>query len=198
MSADIWRHRFLQRWIALFAHSPATKLLWKTQTSFVVGLWFRLGRSKCIWCLAVCLWFIEEHPLSSFYFHICYILCRSFPLVTWAKTGRCIISTKLTDLILISAVLDGTQIFTCCNCGKVSGKHQQPQQDFSRILSRIFYLKSRIPSRQKSRIRLYVEHYPPVPTLGWRNMTSSCGIFLSMFQVHELEWHDLGNPWQIC
>ena len=28
----------LLRWIALFAYSPATKLLWKTQTSFVVGL----------------------------------------------------------------------------------------------------------------------------------------------------------------
>ena len=33
-------HKFLQRWIALFAHSPVTKLLWKTQTSFVVGLGF--------------------------------------------------------------------------------------------------------------------------------------------------------------
>ena len=31
-------NNFLQRWIALFAHSPVTKLLWKTQTSFVVGL----------------------------------------------------------------------------------------------------------------------------------------------------------------
>ena len=41
-------NNFLQRWIALFAHSPVTKLLWKTQTSFVVGLWFLLGRSRCI------------------------------------------------------------------------------------------------------------------------------------------------------
>ena len=112
----------------------------------------------------MCLWFVEEHPLSLFFLHICYVLCWSIPLVTWARTVRCVISTKLTDLILISAVLDGTQIFTWCMCGKVSGKHQQPKQDFSRILSRIYYLTSRIPSRQKSRIRLYVVHYPPIPT----------------------------------
>ena len=31
-------NNFLQRWIALFAHSLVPKLLWKTQTSFVVGL----------------------------------------------------------------------------------------------------------------------------------------------------------------
>ena len=35
-------NNFLQRWIALFAPSPATKLLWKTQTSFVVGFDFYL------------------------------------------------------------------------------------------------------------------------------------------------------------
>ena len=37
-------------------------------------------------------------------------------------------------------------------CGKVSGKHQQPQQDFSRILCRIYYLTSRTPSRQKAEL----------------------------------------------
>ena len=63
---------------------------------------------------------------TYFFLHICYVLCWPIPLVTWAKTVRCVISTKLTDLILIPAVLDGTQIFTCCMCGKVSGKHQQP------------------------------------------------------------------------
>ena len=31
-------NNFLPQWIALLAHSPATKLLWKTQASFVVGL----------------------------------------------------------------------------------------------------------------------------------------------------------------
>ena len=61
-------NKFLQRWIALFAHSPASNLLWKTQISFVVGFWFSLGRSRCIWCLTVCLWFVEEHPLSHFFF----------------------------------------------------------------------------------------------------------------------------------
>ena len=29
-------NNFLQRWIALFVHSPATKLLWKTQTSHAI------------------------------------------------------------------------------------------------------------------------------------------------------------------
>ena len=31
-------NNFLQRWITLFAYSPVIKFLWKTQTSFVVGL----------------------------------------------------------------------------------------------------------------------------------------------------------------
>ena len=42
---------------------------------------------------------------TFFLLHICYMLCWSIPLVCWAKTVRCVISTKPTDLILISAVL---------------------------------------------------------------------------------------------
>ena len=33
-------------------------------------------------------------------------------------------------------------------------------------------------------------------SLDWRNMTSSCGVFLKIFLAHGLEWHDLVNPRQ--